>query len=262
MQTWRVHSPEGLVLRQDLAGAGSRMIAGLVDLALLVLALIVLIMGIAGSARLIPEFFSSASNFLLGLVVGGLLLSPILYSLFFELAWDGQTPGKRLLGLRVRDLDGASPNAGKLLLRALFRPLDILLLVPVPIGLILVAVLPLGQRLGDLAAGTIVIRENRARAIIRATLGQRWSQMPHRQLKLEPALAARFSARDVAFLRTLLDRGEEAGRRELSEEARRRLYVETAREFGARIGLREFADARLVLEELAAFLDEHGPGAR
>jgi uncharacterized RDD family membrane protein YckC len=262
MQTWQVHSSEGLVLRQDLAGAGSRMIAGLVDLALQVTALLLLIIGVAGGASLIPQFLSAATDFALGILMGGILLSPVLYSLLFELAWDGQTPGKRLLGLRVRDLDGAAPGFGKLLLRALFRPLDILLLVPLPIGLILVAVLPLGQRLGDLAAGTIVIRENRSRPILRATPGQRWSQMPQRQLKLEPALAARFSARDVAFLRALLDRGEEAGRRELSEEARRRLYVETARALGARIGVHEFQDARLVLEELAAFLDEHGPGAR
>jgi|LakMenEpi03Aug12_release.lakeMendotaPanAssembly.Ray.scaffolds.fasta_scaffold24495_3 uncharacterized RDD family membrane protein YckC len=262
MQSWRVHTPEGLVLRQDLAGAGSRMLAGLVDFALQALILLLGLFGLYLLGDVLPSELQSISNFALGLALGSMLLGPVLYGFLFELLQDGQTPGKRLLGLRVRDLDAAAAHPGKLLIRALFRPLDVLLLVPLPIGLILIAALPLGQRLGDLAAGTIVVRESRARAARRAGTKPRWSQLPEKLLKLEPALASRFSARDAAFLRALLERGDEPGRRELSDEARRRLYVETAREFAGRIGVHEFADARRVLEELALFLEEYGPAAR
>lgn len=263
MQIWSVRGPEGLTLRQDLAGAGSRMLAGLVDLGLLVLVVLLILLALAGFNQLLPGFLNAFGDLAIGMALGGVLLTPVLYGFLFEWWWDGQTPGKRLLGLRVRDLDAAEPAPGKLLVRALFRPLDILLMVPIPIGLILIAVLPLGQRLGDLAAGTIVVRESRRKAPAAENnrAQQRWSELPDKVLKLEPAFAARFQPHEVAFLRALLERGERAGR-ELGDLARRDLYVETAREFAARVGTHEFADARRVLFELDLFLSEYGPGSR
>jgi uncharacterized RDD family membrane protein YckC len=263
MQTWSVRGPEALTLRQDLAGAGSRMLAGLVDLALLVLAVLALLLALAAINRLLPGSLNDFGALAIGMVLGGMLLAPVLYGFLFEWWWDGQTPGKRLLGLRVRDLDAAEPAPGRLLVRALFRPLDMLLMVPIPIGLVLIAVLPLGQRLGDLAAGTIVVRESRRKAPKRDATGApaRWSELPDKVLKLEPAFAARFQPQDVAFLRALLERGERAGC-ELGDVARRELYVETAREFAARVGTHEFADARRVLFELDLFLSEYGQGGR
>jgi uncharacterized RDD family membrane protein YckC len=263
MQTWSVRGPEGLTLRQDLAGAGSRMLAGLVDLALLVLVVLMVILALAGFQQQLPGFLNAFGDLAIGMALGGMLLTPVLYGFLFEWWWDGQTPGKRLLGLRVRDLDAAEPALGKLLVRALFRPLDILLMVPIPIGLILIAVLPLGQRLGDLAAGTIVVRESRRKtpAVASHRAQQRWSELPDKVLKLEPAFAARFQPHEVAFLRALLERGERAGR-ELGDVARRDLYIATALEFAARVGTHEFADARRVLFELDLFLAEYGPGSR
>lgn len=256
MQAWTVRSPEGLVLRQELAGVGSRMLAGLIDLSVLFISVIVLLLllrwALAG-LQMGEAAPADLPGLLLGILIGGILLLPAAYQFVFEWWWDGQTLGKRALGLRVRDLHAASPSVGKLLVRALFVPLDLFLMVPIPIGLILIGALPLAQRLGDLAAGTVVLRE-----------GKRWStrgvarlEITQPVLKLDPGLAARFSARDAAFLRRLLERGEALPRTELGAEERRSLYVATARELAQRIGVHEFQDARQVLEELHQFLEQH-----
>lgn len=85
-------------------------------------------------------------------------LSYWLFNLYFELAWQGQSPGKRLMGLRVVGEDLSPITFTQVFLRTLLRPLDTW-------GFFMVGALsafftPLQQRLGDLAAGTLVIEES------------------------------------------------------------------------------------------------------
>jgi uncharacterized RDD family membrane protein YckC len=251
---WITHTAEGVELRQELAGAGSRMIAAAVDLgilfALLLLTLFVLFLAMSFDP-------TGSGQFLLGLVLGGWLLIVVAYWVVFELAWNGQTPGKRALGLRVRNRDGGPVEPLQTLLRGAFFLVEL-----GPLGFLLVAATPHGQRLGDLAAGTLVVRlpKNRGPRSSEPWPGERWSALRARALPMAPALAARFTRAEVAWLRELLARGEPAVFSELDALARRRLYVEAAREFGARIGLERFDDARIVLRELYLFLREMHPG--
>ncbi len=258
MAVWITHTAEGVDLRQDLAGAGSRALAAAFDLAIVLVLLLTTLFVLTLTASFDG---SGAGGFLLGLVLGGVFLFLVAYWIVFELFWGGQTPGKRLLRLQVRSLDGGPVQPLQVLLRGAFVLVDLLLLLPLPLGFLLIAATPLSQRLGDLAAGTMVVRLPRARPAQREPWpGERWSALQARVLPLAPALAARFTRADVAYLRSLLARGEPAVQSDLDPAARRRLYVEAAREFGARVGVERFDDARVVLRELYLFLREMQPG--
>lgn len=92
-----------------------------------------------------------------------LMLPAMLYSLLFEFFMHGQSPGKHVRDIKVVKLDGGAPNIGNYLLRWLLRPVDIIFYGGVAILTIILS--RKGQRLGDLAAGTTVIKVKRRESI-------------------------------------------------------------------------------------------------
>src|SRR4029078_12520472 len=93
---------------------------------------------------------SGVSGFVAGLVVGGGVLAILAYHVLYHAFWEGQTPGKRALGIRVLSAAGHPATLMKLVMRALLWPIDVLLTVPLPVGMIVIAATPKHQRLGDL----------------------------------------------------------------------------------------------------------------
>lgn len=78
------------------------------------------------------------------------------YDLFFEIAMNGQSLGKKALDLRVVRIDGSNPTIGNYILRWLLKPIDIAFSGSVAVTCILLT--RYGQRLGDLAGGTTVVK--------------------------------------------------------------------------------------------------------
>src|SRR5262249_37285225 len=146
---------EGVDLRQDIAGAGSRFAAGLLDLIVLGLGYFVVVLAVLLPAAFDP---TGLSRFVLGVLAGGAVLLVLGYHVLFHALGSGQAPGKRALGIRVLSADGHPPTLLQVVLRALLWPIDVLLLVPIPVGLIVIATTAMHQRLGDLFAGTLVVR--------------------------------------------------------------------------------------------------------
>jgi len=152
-----VETADHVVLRYDLAGGGNRGFAALVDFILATLIFIgaLFVFGLFASAVGIE----TASLFF-GIFV--LLTFAIAWSyfIFFEWLGNGQTIGKRMFGLRVIADDGAPAGFTAVLVRNLIRVIDFL-----PgfygFGLLAIVISPRSQRLGDLAAGTFVVRAPR-----------------------------------------------------------------------------------------------------
>jgi uncharacterized RDD family membrane protein YckC len=152
-----VRTPENLEIQYALAGAGTRAAAYMLDLLVMLLLVQVsinLIMAIIfampfGSSRWAPA-------------VGGMLTFFAYngYFMVFEWVMNGQTPGKRILGIRVIKQGGYSLSILDTLLRNLMRFVDFL---PVFYGVGLVSLLATSrsQRLGDLVAGTLVVHQQR-----------------------------------------------------------------------------------------------------
>lgn len=247
MPSLRVTDPEGLVFERPLANAGSRFGAALIDALLFALVVLLLALTAALFAGFDP---TGASAFLLGVIGGGSLVLLIAYQAGFGILWHGQTPGKLVFGLRALSADGWPASPMQHLLRALIWPLDVLLPVPLPFGQLGLALVVAGarrQRLGDLVAGTVVVREARAEVLGGASAVGAPRPAAARTLDLHPGLAARLDDEDRAFLRDLLARAS------MDPAVRRHLFVAAGRHYAARLGLGPFTDARALLESVEAF---------
>jgi uncharacterized RDD family membrane protein YckC len=165
-----IETPEQIALEFPLAGVGSRFLALAVDLLIqfaLIAGLVLLGLGVAWSTGAGSPFTSAEGNSRIALWTFALVLLAgfvVFYGYFaiFEIAWRGQTPGKRLIGLRVIAASGRPASAYQILLRNLLRIVD-QLPGPYAFGILSVLVTARSQRLGDLAAGTVVVHERTPR---------------------------------------------------------------------------------------------------
>ena len=154
---------ERVPLTLPLAGIGERAIATVVDALLLLCFLIALLFvyTLWGRGDLDAEV-RAASRTIFILLGVGFLVGIVSYDIFFDLVFEGRTPGKRLTRLRVVDATGQSPDLLTSMLRNLMRLVDML-----PLGYGVGAVTMFftdTRRLGDLVAGTVVVSE-RARGL-------------------------------------------------------------------------------------------------
>src|SRR6267143_119023 len=151
-----VETPEHVEVRLELAGVGSRVAAALLDTILLYLSLLLLIIvgsNVAGVDGAAGGWFTAVVILLLFVLIWG-------YFAAFE-AWnDGRTPGKQALGIRVVMDTGRPVTVGAAVVRNLVRLLDCYFpLLPVLPALLLMFLNKSNKRLGDMAAGTIVVRD-------------------------------------------------------------------------------------------------------
>jgi uncharacterized RDD family membrane protein YckC len=160
--TTEIETPEHVRFRYHVAGPARRAMAYLVDL--VVRGLIVLVAGsiLAMMGGLSGDTLAQAGTGVLLLVY---FLIEWGYYVFFETLWSGRTPGKRAFALRVVTEGGHPLRFADSLLRNLLRSADLLPTVSIlglyGVGLVVMGRDPRFRRLGDLAAGTIVIIEER-----------------------------------------------------------------------------------------------------
>jgi uncharacterized RDD family membrane protein YckC len=148
-----IWAPEGLALEYTLAGLGSRFIAELVDVGLRVLVLGAVI-GVLAAA-------GARGTALIIVLIVGAFLALFAYDIAFEMWAAGRTPGKRWNGLRVLMASGQPVTFGASAVRNVMRIIDMWGTAMLA-GTVSIVLTKRGQRLGDLAGGTIVVRERRA----------------------------------------------------------------------------------------------------
>ncbi len=160
-QHLEIETPEHVTLDLEIAGIGSRALAGVIDMLLLAGASLAVLLAIAILAGFGFTFGRVAPVLLL---LGGFAAWNG-YFILFEGMRRGQTPGKRLAGIRVVMDTGHAVTLGAATARNLLRIADFL---PPPylIGILLVAFHPRGKRLGDLVAGTVVARDRPQEAMV------------------------------------------------------------------------------------------------
>ncbi len=149
-----IRTPENLESTYALAGTGSRAASYLIDCFILIVASqlgINLLIGLT-ALPLGPEWAAAIAGLIAFVIFNG-------YFIFFEWLLSGQTPGKRLVGIRVIKVGGYSLRFLDVLLRNLMRFVDFL---PVFYGVGAASLLMTSrcQRLGDLVAGTLVVYQD------------------------------------------------------------------------------------------------------
>ena len=165
-ETLVIETPERVPLHFALASTGNRFLACAFDHFLQVLLMTAVALAVIwwmGFSDL-GLWVTGAPKWLLALLIVAIFLVWSGYFALFEWVWSGQTPGKRWLRLRVIREDGRPITFWEATARNLVRLLD---MEPFPfysIGLVSVFVSSRDQRLGDLVAGTVVVREREAQA--------------------------------------------------------------------------------------------------
>jgi uncharacterized membrane protein SpoIIM required for sporulation/uncharacterized RDD family membrane protein YckC len=155
-----IETPEQVVLSYAVAGVGSRAAAAIIDMLICVAAFAALVLGWVGvSSSLRRATLGANEQWAIAIVVIAQFAIIWGYYVLFEILRDGQTPGKRLLGLRVVQESGQGLTPSGAAARNLVRALDMQPGAIYLVGLIAAALSPRGKRLGDIVAGTIVVRE-------------------------------------------------------------------------------------------------------
>jgi uncharacterized RDD family membrane protein YckC len=149
----RIRTPEGVLFAYDLAGPVTRCLALIVDLAC-----IIAVASVTGRVLAIAGYVSE--DFAQALMIICYFVTGIGYGVLLEWIWRGQTLGKRLLRLRVLDASGLRLQLHQVLLRNLLRFVDMLPAFYL-LGGVVSILSPRAQRLGDLAAGTVVVQNPR-----------------------------------------------------------------------------------------------------
>jgi uncharacterized RDD family membrane protein YckC len=153
-----IETPEQTALEFPLAGIGSRFLALALDMLLQAAVWIVLAIVFAVSAVSFSLFSKVAGVWTIAILIFVLFSLQFGYFALFESLWNGQTPGKRWTHLRVIKDSGRPISAYDAILRNLLRIVDALPTM-YAVGLITMLISRENKRVGDYAAGTVVIHE-------------------------------------------------------------------------------------------------------
>jgi uncharacterized RDD family membrane protein YckC len=179
-----IHTPEGVTFSLPLAGPFSRFLAWLLD-----------VFCIMVTGQILQVFISMLAAIHLDLYMAvAILLYFVLsigYAMALEWFWNGQTLGKRVVGLRVMDIRGLRLRPVQIVIRNLLRAVDILPLCYL-LGGAMCLLTRHGQRLGDLAGNTIVVRATR---LAEPKIDRILEQTRYNSLREHPHLVARLRQR-------------------------------------------------------------------
>jgi uncharacterized RDD family membrane protein YckC len=250
---YTVDTPENIELSYEIGGIGSRFLAAILD-SVLILTLELFALYVFGLATELLEQFTSQIA-----AIGALLTFLILwgYYLFFELIWSGQSPGKRVIGLRVVREGGRPITVSGAAIRNLIRVIDFLPF-GYGVGVVVMFIDSRARRLGDLAAGTLVVKERRG-VSLEALLSETTAHDPVSPLPAGQAPVAtidRLDDADYELIRDFLTR-----RRRLDREVRKQLAADIAAELQRRLEIPPGEPEPLIEYVAAAFLHRRRTGA-
>lgn len=235
-QQLNIRTPEGVEFSMTLASMVSRTLAWSLD-AIVIAAGVMLTAKISSYVGLLSADAAGAFQMIAGFVIA------VGYGIFMEWKWHGQTLGKRIFKITVVDVRGLPLSFGQIAIRNLLRWVDKLPLLYL-VGGVVALLSRRNQRLGDLAAGTVVVRQVASAEphIDTITTGKynSFRDYPHLENRLRHAL----SPEELSLCVEALLR-----RQQLESESRVRLFDDLAATLAGRVRFPEEATARLSSEQ-------------
>ncbi len=239
-----VDGAENTGLTLALAGMGNRMLAFLLDsliTSLLSIAVVVLfsLVGLLSGSE-------TAIYYIYALLLLALFVIHWGYFITFELIWHGQTPGKRLLRIKVVREDGRPVNFTASFLRNILRTVDVL---PggYALGLIMIFVNAREKRIGDIVGGTMVVKEPVAAFPARQVRSSSLAALPRGDNLELVRLSRHLTTEEMELIGDYLQR-----RHSLEQETRVRLGEKLAEKLARRLNIDQPDDADKFLEHLGA----------
>jgi len=235
-KTLQIQTPEGVVFNLTIAGLFTRFLAWVVD-GMVIMAASTIIGMVTNFVALFSTDFSKALYIILYSVIS------VGYGIFTEWKWRGQSWGKQVLRLRVIDASGLKLQFSQIVIRNLLRPVDILPFAYLLGGLVSF-ITRRGQRLGDLAANTVVISIPQTFVLdtqqLKESKYNSFRDYPH----LEARLRQRVKPAELALALDAILR-----RDEMEPEARVELFREIAASFRSLVSFEEKVDEMITDEQ-------------
>lgn len=195
MDTIKITTSQNVDLDYEAAGVGYRMLATLLDEVFKMVYIIIGLLILGLTAKNNSNFYDGNDNYTLYTI---LIIAALPYTLYYFLSetfMNGQSFGKKIVGIKVVKLDGTQPGVSSYMIRSLLRVIDHGL-----IALISVAVTEKSQRLGDLAAGTTVIKLG-SKVTLRDTI--LYKQVSNYKIIFDQV--AVLTDKDIAIVKEILD---------------------------------------------------------
>lgn len=148
MQTIRITTSQNIDIDYELAGLGERIVASLIDYGIFIL--VAILISIAGGSLQSQDIVLIVFLFVYAALY-------VFYDLACEVFMNGQSVGKKVMKIKVMSLDGSQPRFSQYLLRWLFRIIDFGVTAGA-VALVVAAISDKVQRIGDMVAGTILIK--------------------------------------------------------------------------------------------------------
>jgi uncharacterized RDD family membrane protein YckC len=238
LEKLNIDTPEQVALEFSLATVGSRFLALAIDTLIQIGIGVALFIVVAFTLFLSGAAEAAARPWVMAVLVLGGFVVYYGYFALFETLWSGQTPGKRLIGLRVIHGSGRPVNAWEAILRNVVRIADQMPAI-YAIGIVSVFLTSRSQRLGDLAAGTVVVHERLVRAELEPGAGAGEPLTDYGSSKLTPD--------EIAVIELFFRR-----RGQLDGYVRMRKAHQIARRVRDRLGISAAVDDEQLLEEVVA----------
>lgn len=201
MNTIIIPTTQNIELEYPVAHLGDRIVAGIIDTAVLFTYIIIWNWFLTeyGEYSSFEDYTSSTVSILS-------FLPAAFYSLWTELFFNGRTLGKLIMKTRTIRTDGAPPTISNYLIRWILKLVDVwlsvMILIPGIVGMITILINKKGQRLGDLAAGTTVIKLK-----LVTTFGDTIFMHTGEDYEVVFPEIQTLSDRDVSILKEVLDAG-------------------------------------------------------
>ena len=214
-ETLDIQTPENVAFGYQVAGIGSRFLASLLDTLIvgllqvvIVIVLTLIIRAFDGSA--FSDQISAWVYAIFGLVAAVFYWG---YYVFFEMLWNGQSPGKRWVGLRVIRGDGTPITLSESLIRNLARLVDFLP-AAYGVGIVTMFIDKQSRRLGDLAAGTLVVQDRAPITMQDLAVKRTVHLRPWANVSLDGFPVERLTNNDLSLIEDFLLRRDQLTHRE------------------------------------------------
>jgi uncharacterized RDD family membrane protein YckC len=214
-ETFDIQTPENVAFGYQVAGIGSRFLASLLDTVIVILLQVVIFILVtliirAFDATTFSEQISAWVYAIFGIIAAIFYWG---YYIFFEMLWNGQSPGKRWVGLRVIRSDGTPITLSESLIRNLARLVDFLP-AAYGVGIVTMFIDKQSRRLGDLAAGTLVVRDRAPITMQDLAVKRTVHLRPWANVSLEGFPIERLTNNDLNLIEDFLMRRDQLTHRE------------------------------------------------
>lgn len=214
-----INTSQNVVIDYEPAGLGNRLLASILDI-LFKIGLIFTVSIIFSALGIYSGKLNNSASIVIFFII--LVLPYLFYDLLFEIFMHGQTPGKKIMKIKVVKLDGTQPSVGSYLLRWLIRLFEIDIFQGL-VAIVCIASSKNSQRLGDMAAGTTVILIRPA-VTIKDTILQ---QQKHEEYKIVFNQVALLTDTDMQLVKDVRDFFLETGNADALAKLAAKIKIKT-----------------------------------